>query len=172
MFSRLRMLLDDSIELMAKRKSKLALMKDAGGHRFVQSLMEAQSMKEMMKLKDKRYTEFQNEMNLMKMLIKAQGQKHAQFQNAVDSAKNTIKKEIKYHTELRDKIDSKKMAMERKYLIPVKRTAHLSASKQPGVRMRQPRKPCNVASMSTAQKMKVAISEVQVGLMPSQISRQ
>jgi hypothetical protein len=170
MFSYLRMLLHKSTGLMSECKIELNLVKVEEDHRFAQFLKEVQSMKRIMKVRDKHFAEFQNEMNSVKMLIKFQGQKRAEFQNAMDSTKNMMKRENKCNVKFRDEIESMKMAMERKSLIPVKRTAHHSASKQTGVRIWEPRKPCDIASMSTAQEMNVPINKVRVRLLSSQVS--
>jgi hypothetical protein len=52
-----------------------------------------------------------------------------------------MKMENKCHTKFRDEIKSMKMTMERTPSIPVKQTAHLSASKQFRVRLRESRTP-------------------------------
>jgi hypothetical protein len=50
--------------------------------------------------------------------------------------------------------------------MPMKQTVHLPEIKQSRVRLREPRKICDIPSMSTADKMKVSISKVRVALVP------
>jgi hypothetical protein len=59
-----------------------------------------------------------------------------------------------------------KMAAVRTYSMPMKQKLHLPEIKQSRVRLRKPRKICDIASTSTADKIKVSISKVRVALVP------
>jgi hypothetical protein len=84
----------------------------------------------------------------------------------MDSVQNMMKTENKCRTKFRDEMDSMKMAMERTTSIPMKQKIQLPASKQSLVRMREPGNPCDVATTSTADRIKVPTSKIPVGLVP------
>jgi hypothetical protein len=108
--TKLRELLHENIQLVSEWKAMLALFQDEKQKMLSQFIKEDQSIKKAMRMEEKRYAEFQEDMNLTKNLIRDQSQKYAQFQNTMDSLTNTMKMENKNHTRFRDEIRSMTLA--------------------------------------------------------------
>jgi hypothetical protein len=83
----------------------------------------------------------------------------------MNSTKNTMKMETNAIL-FRDEINSMKIVAVRTYSIPMKQNVHFPESKQSRVRMREHMNTCDVATTSTAVRMKVPISMVRMGLVP------
>jgi hypothetical protein len=164
--SELRMLLHEVTGLTSEWKTTVALVKGEEDNGSAQFLKVVHSMKKIMKVNDQILAEFQKEMDSVKLLIKNRGQRNAQFQNAMDSMKNKMKMENKCLIKFRDEMDSMKVAMEKISSTSIKQTVHLPASEESRVRMREPRRTCDVPSTSTAEKMKFSTSKVQEERMP------